>query len=596
MPRATALALSLAALGGLAVAVVVDRLGPAPVASVARGSEEAFATGGLDERELPPGHGPIRWMGARAAFAFGDLPAGPTAVEVRVRGNAAAVGVVVNGRTCGALTPAAPRARCELGEGPPDGKLEVVLHARTVERGGRQLGALIGQIRVETATGWRVPPALATRLAALGGLAAAAALVARLPAWGAGLVGLLAAALAGGALWPQGLRHSHYAGVLPWLVAGSCALAALLVRALVARRRLAAGATASCFAALAAAFLLHGVASTSPIMVVSDANFHAHVLRDVARGDWFPTSVTQHARPFRIPYGPAFYALLVPGFLAGFDPLALVRWGAGIGGCLAAVALLWLLLPLGAARAASSLGLWLALPGSFDAYSAGNLSNAFGQSASVAFLAWWGGGGPLGPGLGAGLAAVAGISHLSSFLVLLVVAMGLVLARRRRHERRLLWGLALGLGLAALYYARHAGLVLEQAPRVLEGGGQGRGAAVGFTGAVLQQALTALREWGAPALCLALFARWRGPFSGIERDVRAYALGAAALLLPALVSPVEVRYVLALGPAVACLAAEGALRLAARGWRGALLAMALAGLQCWLAAGNLAQALLERYR
>jgi len=42
-------------------AVVLTRLGPAPAADVARGSEEAFGRG-LHRRELPPGIGPQRCL------------------------------------------------------------------------------------------------------------------------------------------------------------------------------------------------------------------------------------------------------------------------------------------------------------------------------------------------------------------------------------------------------------------------------------------------------------------------------------------------------------------------------------------------------
>jgi hypothetical protein len=85
------------------------------------------------------------------------------------------------------------------------------------------------------------------------------------------------------------------------------------------------------FVALGSAAVLQVVLGASPLMVVSDAVFHANNLGRVAGGDYFLTSVTQHARPFRFPYGVSFYALLVPVLRAGVDAVALVRWGAARG-------------------------------------------------------------------------------------------------------------------------------------------------------------------------------------------------------------------------------------------------------------------------
>ncbi|HJS58130.1 MAG TPA: hypothetical protein VKA01_08510, partial [Vicinamibacteria bacterium] len=155
--------------------------------------------------------------------------------------------------------------------------------------------------------------------------------------------------------------------------------------------------------------------------------------------------------------------------------------------------------------------------------------------------------------------------------------------------------LVLGLGVAACYYAHYVGLIVAQVPRMMEGGGQGRGTAIGFGGALWQQASTVLRELGIPVLVLLLFARFKGGLE-LERDLRAFACGAAALALPAVISPLEVRYVLALGPAVAWFAAEGAWRLLGDGWMGRLAASGLLLSQAVLGVHNLVHALLFRYR
>ncbi|HET8644970.1 MAG TPA: hypothetical protein VFO85_05750, partial [Vicinamibacteria bacterium] len=89
-------AVLLAALGGGAAAIALDRLSPPPAADIARGSEEAFARG-LHLREIPPGGRPQRWTQAHALFTFGDVPAGPGTVEVAVQGHRAPVAVVFDG-------------------------------------------------------------------------------------------------------------------------------------------------------------------------------------------------------------------------------------------------------------------------------------------------------------------------------------------------------------------------------------------------------------------------------------------------------------------------------------------------------------------
>lgn len=590
-----ALAVLLSAAAGVALGSAVHRFGPAPIVSIGDGTEDAFAHDGFDERELPPGgNGPIRWIGGTASMAFEDLPPGPAMVEVRLRSNAAPVIVAVDGQVRGSIAPGGPRATFEAPV-TRRGRFVVELRTETMQRGDRQLGALLAFVRVTPLERSGRPGALGARLGAAGGLAAAAALAGGLAAAPGALVGGATALLGAAALWPHGLGCSAYAGRLPWLLALAVAGAALFARLAMRGAPAASGGASLVLVSLAVAFVVQGVAATSPVMVASDVVFHAHVLRDVAAGDWFPTSVTQHARPFRIPYGSAFYALLTPLARAGRDPVSLVRAGVALGGSLAALGLLWLLLPLGAGRAALAVLLLQALPASFDVFSAGNLSNAFGQSMTVLFLAWWAGGTPLGASLGAGLLALSALSHLSCAIVLVAVLGALVVARRGRVGRTRIIAVAIGLALAAWYYGHYVGLILDQVPRLMEGGGQGRGSVVGFSGALAQQGFAVFREWGIPALALIPFARFKGG-ADAERDVRAYAAGAALLVLPALVSPLAVRYMLALGPAVAWLAADGAYRLAARGFKERLAASALLLAQAGLGAANLVDALFSRYR
>jgi hypothetical protein len=399
-------------------------------------------------------------------------------------------------------------------------------------------------------------------------------------------------------LWPSGLVRSSYAASLSLLLAAG--LMAAAVFAWWVERRRSSGAGRWALVALTAAWLVQGLLATSPVMVVSDAVFHANTLARVAGGDLFPTSVTQHAQPFRIPYGVSFYAALAPLFRAGIDGVALVRIGAAVAGLLASAALfLALLRAYGAATAGLAVVLLQTLPATFDvAYSYGNFSNAFGQSATVGFFAWWAGATPGGWAAGAFLLATAALAHFSSLIV--VVALVAALAVGRRHDigrdrvRRA--ALAVGLAVAAAYYAHHVGLVVSQLPRLLEGGGRGSAEAPGLLAAIRDQGVGAVMGWGLAAMALAWFGRPSWKLGAVDRDLAAWWIGAGLLALPALVSPLEVRYLYALTPAVAAAAGRGAVTLYARGGLRRALASALVALQVVTGGLNLAEAVFVRYR
>jgi len=329
--------------------------------------------------------------------------------------------------------------------------------------------------------------------------------------------------------------------------------------------------------------------------------FHANKLGAVAAGDLFPVSVTQHARPFRIPYGVSFYAALAPLARAGVDTVTLVRAGAAAAGLLATAAVFLLALsaigPYGAAVAAVVLQI---LPGAFDiAYSYGNLSNAFGQSATVLFFCWWAGRVPGRWPAGASLLALAALAHFSSFVFVVALVCALVIAdlRAEERDRTRYWAAGLGLLLAAAYYAHFAGLIWEQAPRLLEGGGQGRGASRSAWDAARLQVLTAAAQWGLPAIVLAWLGRPRpAPGDRYARDLASYWLAGLVLAVPAIVSPLEVRYLYGLTAAVALSAGAGAARAHAQGGRWRLAGWALVLAQIVLSARGIAEAVVVRYR
>ena len=585
---ALASALALLAAAGL------DRLAPPPSADVSRGSEEAFAEG-LQPREVPPRQGPQRWMGPEAVFRFRNLPPGAGRIEVALHGQSAPVAAVVDGVILGTLPPGVPTGDFPVASVRGRG-LDLVLRTDGfVASDGRRLGALVDRVTLRHgAPGWPAP------LLSLGFLAVALATL-----WAAGACGFgPGAALAISAcsslgqalaLHPFGIARSRHATTLALLWAGGALLAGVLGRAAERRRP---GSARWAFVAILAAVLVQGLAATSPLMVVSDAVFHANKLAAVAAGDFFPTSLTQHARPFRIPYGVSFYALLAPLRLWGLDGVGLVRFGAAASGILASLVLYRLLLPQGGARAGAAVLLLQLLPGVFDVYSYGNLSNVFGQAMTVMFFAWWAAGIPGGPVVGGGLLLLGATAHLSSLIVMAALVPALLAfgdPEGRRDRRRLMAAL-LGFGLAGLYYLHFRSLILEQVPRLLEGGGQGRGSALGAWGALRLQLLGALGQWGVPALVLAWFGRPRPSGGGLERDLLAFWAAGAALLLPALATPLDVRYLYALTVPVAVAAGTGLCRLVdaggARRWAGWTLLAA----QALLAGRGILEAVLYRYR
>jgi len=570
-----------------AAGVWFARSAPAPAADVAAGSEEAFATG-LYPRELPPGVGPLRWTRPRARLRFENLAVGPAELVVDVAGHRTPVRVVADGVVVAVLERGQRGGRYAVAL--RRSRLDVELLTDGFEvADGRHLGTQLRRVAVESGSGGR-PAVLALLLGVPAGAFGLAAL-------GGGVLAALAASLAGAAvplwlLWPNGACCS------PWALRLS---ALLVLGALVARaagswseRRLPGSGTPA-VAALLSAWVVQLVFATAPVMVVSDVLFHAHKLEEVASGVLFPTSVTQHATPFRIPYPAAFYALLWPGQAAGLDTVALVRWGAGLSGVAAAAGLFLGLRRSGAGLAALSVLLLQLEPGSFDVYSFGNLSNAFAQAMTVLVFAWWVAGGRS-AGVGATLAALAAASHLSGVIVLVAWSAALVAVEGGPERRRAALALGLGLGLALLYYAAWLPLVLEQLPRLLEGGGQGRGASRGPLDVLRLQSLGAVGQWGPGALALALCGLPRGGWDRLDRALVAAFVAGAALALLALVSPVEVRYLYFLSLPVAICAARGMVRLSGRGRAGLGAALVALAFQAWVAFGALREAVFLRYR
>jgi hypothetical protein len=588
-PRKTPLAALGAAVIGAAAALCLHQAAPDPSADVARGGEDAFARG-LHPRELPPRAAPLRWTRERATVRFRYLPRGPAVLEVEVQGHRAPVTVSADGVILGVIAPGAGGARFDLRD---NGS-----RARDVELGtipfragdGRDLGTQLRRVTLRPASRGAPPVVLVAGFAAVSLVAFAAAGAA---GFGAAAALLLAAAVTLGlclALGPAGIVRSAYMPVAASLLGSGCVGALAATRA--AARRWP-GIGRATYAGLLLAVLVQALAATSPLMVVSDAVFHANNLARVAGGDLWITSRTQHSPPFRFPYGVSFYLLLAPLYRLGLDAVWLVRGGAALAGLAGSAALLWLLAPRGDVRAGLGIAALQLLPVTFDLYSFGNLSNVFSQALTALAFAWWARGGPGGWPVGAVLVAAAGIGHLSSFIVTGVLAAALLIADRRERPRargRVL-PLAVGVGAAALYYAQFLPLIVEQLPRLREGSAAAR------SGRALAAPLLAIAgQWGLPALVLAVIGRPRPGRDPLERDLAAYWAAGGALALVALATPLEVRYLHALAWPLAVAAAEGVVRLWTAGLAGRLGAILLALAQAALAARNVAEAVLQRYR
>jgi hypothetical protein len=582
----------LALLFAFAAAFLVDRFSPPPSADVSRGSEAAFARG-LHPRELDEGVLARRWTKPVAVVAFRFLPPVPLTLQVRVAGQQGPVLVSAGGVLLGAIAPGRFAGNFEpVPE--DDGALDVELRSEGFATDdGRVVGTLLNRVSVSYEPKTRLPPwplavaFLAPALAAVvlgrgAGMAPAAA--ARLA--------ILTAVLEAAAVWPCGVVRSGYTLVLAGAITGGFAVAAGFAW-VVARSHPEARAWA--FAAVTAAVLVQGLAATHPLLVVSDAVFHAHNLEAVSRGELFLTSVTPHATPFRFPYGVSFYVLLAPLLRLGLDPVALVRVGAALAGVGASAVLFGLLVTSGPMRAGLAVVLFQLLPVTFQLFSFGNFSNVFGQAVTVAFFAWWAGRGWGGWPVGAVLLAVAGLAHLSTAIVILVLVAALALARGRalvREPARLL-ALGLGLGLAAVYYLHFWGLAIEQLPRLLEG--SGRDGRPDVFAAVWRQGRAALLQWGAPAIALAVVGRPDPGGAGLDRDLAAYWGAGAVLAAAAVVSPLEVRYLYALALPLAVAAAQGVIVLGKRRDT-AFAAALLVALQAALLGREVVEALVYRYR
>jgi hypothetical protein len=149
------------------------------------------------------------------------------------------------------------------------------------------------------------------------------------------------------------------------------------------------------------------------------------------------------------------------------------------------------------------------------------------------------------------------------------------------------------MAVAVAYFASFAPMVSAQLARLGEGGGA---AGAGFVASIARQGMSVAGQWGLPVVILALLALPVRPRERFDRDLLAWWCAGGLLLLLAIATPLDVRWVYALGPAAAVAAGTAFVRLWKGGplmrWAGISLLAIQAGLAAWAAA----EALWARYR
>lgn len=540
----------IAILAGVAVIWAVPRevaRNPRSVASLAKGTDDAFVVSGIEPRENQIGGGALRWLRPSASFRFEAVGPGPVDIDLEVRGHRTEVSVVANGARIGSLAPGAGHFAARI---PLSGSSLVLgIETEGFNASGRALGTQFVSLAVTPAPSTKAGvTAVPGRLwVAFGGV-----LVVTLVAMTASGLGVWAA-VAPPAVFllmvlPAGLWRSG------WLFECSVLVAAVGVASVVIARNARGGILARTFLQLAlfVAAVVHGILPPSPLVTQGDAQLHGNKLTEVARGNRFPTSRTDHQPPFEIPYGFSFYGVLTPWSTPGVSGVPVVRAGAAFFSTLSVLALALLLGRTSASLAAAAVILWTFAPVNIRTMGFGNLSNVFAQAVFLLFLV---AGGLLPKGWFRALVlsllvALSATAHLSSFIVLftLLLAAGVLGADRRGPAfKPLVVGVVVALG----YFATFLPMVAAQVPRLL---GERGGSSGVFDPWRLPSQFVAGAGWPLLAL-LALSLLTSAPRLILPMS-RALAVAAVVLAVAALVSPVEVRYLLAALPLLAMLGAS----------------------------------------
>jgi hypothetical protein len=343
--------------------------------------------------------------------------------------------------------------------------------------GGRELGVQVLSLRVRLPDELPAFEAPATFLGVAAMLFAGTALAAGLsfPVAVASGIGLTLPFLH--LLGLQGVRFTSYPRDVA-LLAGSTLLVAAALRALLIRLRwLHPGDRAIATALLAFLLLMKMTMLTYPLMLSSDADFQANRMRELLQGNWYPTSVTQHEPPFRIPYPISLYAVTAPLAALGVALVPALEITTAVFDVLVSALLLffgWRFLDDFRAGAIAAL-LYQLVPMNALTFSAGNFTNLFAVAMlTLAFVS-----------LQAGNAAATGVSTLLALTAHLGMLLeGIVLwplwilllwmGPKPVKDRRALSTAAVvgAFVVAGLYYVSgYLELFTSQSGRTLSGGG-----------------------------------------------------------------------------------------------------------------------------
>jgi hypothetical protein len=383
-----------------------------------------------------------------------------------------------------------------------------------------------------------------------------------------------------------------------------------------------------------------------PDMPLGDAIFQAHRFQDVLGGRYYFTSIAPGNYQFPYPIGLYVASLPFSGLAHGeLQNAALLRVVVVTASGIAAALLYCPVLRWreNQVAAVSAVVAYHLLPLGFDVTATGNLTNMFGQALAMFAFAMAAGdvarGRPWQVAIFIAIAAAAMLSHTSTFAVLtvqIVLASVAVLAMRGRAGRRtamvLLGAAVVAVAIAlAVYYAHFGDVYRETWTRITAETGRANEATGGRTPLVRLLDVPRLLElsYGWPLLILAaigaaatVFGQLRPPavqaahdadlpvapqaVPSVESEAAAPVPDIAAPVAPVIVggwlaacllflvigivTPVDMRHLLAALPAVAVLAAVGF----QSGWRGAVWQrLAVVLLVAW-AASRAASGLLAR--
>ncbi|MFQ5789663.1 MAG: hypothetical protein ACE5JI_04220, partial [Acidobacteriota bacterium] len=365
---------------------------------------------------------------------------------------------------------------------------------------------------------------------------------------------------------------------------------------------------------ISASLLLKLAALFYPLLVISDASFHANRLGELLQGNLFLTSVSQHQPPFRIPYPVSLYVLAAPWVAGGLDRVAALKLVTAFADVGAGLMLVYLarrfLRDLRAGIFAAAL--YQLVPLNFLAFSSGNFTNLFGVSTAILFLGFLL---AVARGGGAILAALAFLfsllsltAHFSTFLMGIplwpaTLTVLLWLPPREASSRRsrlLVTAVAGSLALAGLYYAGYLDLFTSQWQRVVTGEQATGQAEVAGPLAKLAFNLPFYREqlgslFGLLVLLGAVRILWKARASPFHATAAVWMGVTALFFLLDLTTALEVRYLLQALPLLSVLAGSYVSGAWERKGMGRFAAVAALGYLTAVGFANVHHCLLYRY-